>query len=169
MISISPLSVEDLPNRVDLLNDQRISTFLNVNESFTLETTLAWFQRRNLSTRFDCIFRDQELKDTIIGYGGLSNISINNQNAELYMYISPKYQGKGLGYESLKELCKYGFTVLTLHKIYLYTFSSNIRANHLYEKVGFIKEGHLREHTMKNGTLQDRYLYGLLKTEFKYL
>lgn len=39
----------------------------------------------------------------------------------------------------------------------------------MYEKAGFKQEGILREHTYKNGILQDRCIYGLLKSEFKYL
>lgn len=167
MVFISPLTIESLEERVSLLNDERISPFLNVNEHFTLEKTLQWFKTRNLKSRFDCIFLDNTGEK--IGYGGLTGISERNQNAELYMYISPVHQGKGFGFESLIELCKYGFNVLFLHKIYLYTFYSNERANRMYEKAGFVREGYLREHTLKDGTLCDRCLYGLLKSEFSYI
>ena len=136
MVFISPLTIESLEERVSLLNDERISSFLNVNEHFTIEKTLQWFNTRNLKSRFDCVFLEKTGKK--IGYGGLTGISKSNQNAELYMYISPIYQGQGLGFESLIELCRYGFSNLSLHKIYLYTFNSNVRANRMYEKAGFV-------------------------------
>src|SRR5690606_31213074 len=103
--------------------------------------------------RFDCVFLyDKEN----IGMGGLTHISDANKNAELYMYMDPKFQGRGLGFLSAGELCHYGFENLFLDKIYLYTFTENMRANKLYEKVGFKLEGQLRKHTFKDGILKDR-------------
>lgn len=163
MIEIEPLQIEHLEYRVQLLNDTRISVFLNTHEMFDLERTKSWFVNRNTDQRFDCVFKNE---NRVIGMGGLTSISSVNRNAELYMYLSPDFQGKGMGTKALVGLCKYAFDNLLLHKIYLYTFAENRRANHLYEKVGFCREGVLREHTLKDGRLQNRYLYGLLKNEF---
>lgn len=163
MLTLSPLAEEHLEYRVKLLNDIEIKKYLNTNEIFTIEKTIKWFLKRNLEQRFDCVFLDDSI---VIGMGGLSNISHDNRNAELYMYLDTRYQGMGYGTRFLIELCKFGFDKLRLNKIYLYTFSDNLRANSLYEKIGFIREGHLREQTLKGGILQDRYFYGLLAREF---
>lgn len=166
MVNLDILQKTHLEYRVKLLNNPDISDYLNTNEKFSLETTLEWFERRNLDNRYDCVF----LKDgNIIGMGGLSNISRHNRHAELYMYISTEFQGQGLGYESLHALCNYGFERLDLNKIFLYTFAYNKRANLLYEKLGFKLEGVLRQHTLKNGCLHDRHIYGLLRLEYKSL
>ena len=163
MLTILPLEEEHLEYRVQLLNNKEVAQYLNIVEPFTIDKTIEWFRHRNLEVRFDCVFKNNEL---IIGMGGLSNIAESNENAELYIYMDPLFQGKRLGKKSLIELCKYGFEELGLHKIYLYTFSSNVRANNMYEKVGFIREGYFREHTKKDGCLQDRCFYGLLVDEF---
>lgn len=162
LVSIIPLTEKYLENRVQLLNMPEVSSNLNTSECFKIEKTKEWFKNRDLAKRFDCVFL---LGSDIIGMGGLSNISKENKNAELYMYLYPKFQGLGLGFKSLKLLCGYGFENLNLHKIYLYTFALNTRANRMYEKAGFVREGFLREHTMKNGGLQDRYIYSLLKNK----
>lgn len=164
MIKIKKLDRDFLAQRVELLNNELISEFLNVNEIFTLEKTIVWFEKiKNDISRFDCVFF---FEDRIVGMGGLTHINITNKNAELYVYLDPSFQGKGLGLQSTIELCKYGFYRLGLNKIYLYTFSENIRANKLYEKVNFKLEGVLRKHSYKNGELCDRHIYGLLKDEF---
>lgn len=168
MIKIELLKEKHLTDRVKMLNDPEITKYLNVHESFTLEKTIEWYRttRRNTCKRYDYVFIHD---NSIIGMGGLTNISEINSNAELYMYLSTEFQGKGLGFESLIGLCRTGFLSLALHKIYLYTFLLNVRANKMYEKAGFKQEGILREHTYKNGILQDRCIYGLLESEFKYL
>lgn len=162
-MELKPLSEDQLSYRVQLLNDPAVGSYLNTEEIFTFEKTWEWFQKRNLDKRFDGFFVHDGV---VIGMGGLVNVSHRNHNAELYIYLSPEFHGKGLGTESLIKLCKYGFEDMNLHKIYLYTFSGNERANRMYEKVGFVREGFLREHTLKDGVLQDRCLYGLLKTDF---
>lgn len=164
-MKIRKLEKNDLQIRIDLLNSPLVSRDLNVNETFNLSQTLLWFEKNQTNkTRFDCVFT---INDEIVGMGGLSNISSLDSNASLYIYLSPQYWGCGNGTTALKLLCEYGFKNLKLNKIYLYTFANNIRANKLYEKIGFKLEGILREHTMHNGKLNDRYMFGLLKNEFK--
>ncbi len=164
MLLVLPLSEEDLPYRVYLLNHKKVAPFLNTSETFTIENTVEWFRKRNLSNRFDCVLKEE---NQIIGMAGFVNISKQNSNAELYMYIDPKFQGRGLGKKSLIEVCKYGFDIIKLYKIYCYTFYFNEKANNMYEKVGFIREGYLRKHTMKDGQLRDRCFYGLLADDFR--
>lgn len=118
MIKIELLKEKHLPDRVKMLNDPEITTYLNVHESFTLEKTIEWYRttRRNTCKRYDYVFIHD---NSIIGMGGLTNISEINSNAELYMYLSTEFQGKGLGFESLIGLCRTGFLSLDLHKISL--------------------------------------------------
>lgn len=164
MISLKPLTKKDLNYRVALLNHEEIAPHLNTRELFTLEKTAAWFEiAKESNVRKDFVFVFKEQK---VGMGGLTNISNENRNCELYMYIDPSFHGRGYGYKFCFELCKYAFLNLELEKVYLYTFSENIPANKLYEKIGFKLEGTLRNHTFKNGLLRNRHFYGLLKNEF---
>jgi diamine N-acetyltransferase len=146
MLSLKSLTESDLLYRINLLNDDEISPFINTSEKFTLENTQQWFLRiKTQKSRKDFVFIH---KAENVGMGGLTNISDLNKNCELYMYMAPKHQGHGLGYLSAKALCDYAFNNLNLEKVYLYTFSENDRANKLYEKIGFKLEGELREHTL---------------------
>lgn len=161
MFILQKLKSTDLEYRVNLLNDIRIAPYLNVSQSFTLDKTKQWFSViKEDNSRADFVFI---YNDNKIGMGGLVNISIDNCLCELYMYLDPSFQGQGLGYKSCKALCDYAFEELKLNKVFLYTFSNNIKANKLYEKVGFNLEGVLKKHTFKDGEFQDRKIYGLLK------
>lgn len=164
MIQLKELELDDLPYRVTLLNNTSIAPYINTNEYFSLEKTELWFLsiKDNIS-RKDFVFIYEQ---HTVGMGGLTNISIHDQNCELYMYMDPEFQGKGLGYLAGLELCQYAFNILNLKKVFLYTFSQNIRANTLYEKMGFKLEGVLRKQTFKDEVFQDRNFYGILKTEF---
>ena len=55
---------------------------------------------------------------------------------------------------------------LNLQRVELTVLDSNIRAQHLYEKCGFVKEGTLRKYAYKNGEFVDMHMYSILKNEY---
>ena len=63
-------------------------------------------------------------------------------------------------------ICKFAFYELGLHKIRLAVNSNNQKAIHVYEKVGFKKEGIDREALFQDGQWLDIYNYGILQKEW---
>lgn len=162
-IEIRKLEESDLEKRVELLNNKKISSTVNTDEVFTISRTQEWYNNRDLTKRTDVVFLIGKI---ILGMGGLVNISQRDKTAELYIYLSPDFHGKGLGKKCLKLLLDYGFKELFLNRIYLYTFESNFIANKMYIRVGFKLEGVLRQHSYHQGKLEDRNIYGILKEEW---
>ncbi|MBC5622421.1 GNAT family N-acetyltransferase [Butyricimonas hominis] len=158
------LEAIDLALRVEWLNHPLVSPYLNTGEYFSIENTMCWYERiREDNTRFDVVFC---VDNVVVGMGGLTHISSVNRNAEVYIYLNPSVHGHGLGRMAMHLLCQEGFLRLDLVKIYAYTFKSNERANQMFSKVGFVREGVLRQHSLKDGMLKDRCFWGLLKDEF---
>lgn len=103
-----------------------------------------------------------------IGVVSLVNVDYKNRNAECIIDIGEKdYWGSGYGKEAMSLSLRYSFLELNLHKVYLHVFSFNKRAIALYEKLGFVKEGELKEHVFRSGKwhgitimalTQERYL-----------
>ena len=75
-------------------------------------------------------------------------------------------KGKGISTKASKILLDYAFKELGLNRIYLYTEIENIPAQRLFEKLGFIKEGCVRNDIISHGKYADRYIYGLLKNDY---
>lgn len=101
---------------------------------------------------------------TIIGIAGYDDIIKGNQVATLFIGIGDKsHQGKGYGKKALNELINYGFDKLNLYRIQLNVISFNTPAINLYEKVGFQKEGTMKEFVLRNGQRYDLYMYAKLK------
>jgi RimJ/RimL family protein N-acetyltransferase len=74
--------------------------------------------------------------------------------------------GKGLGSDALETLMRYLFEKFKLNKIWIEASMANPRAIKAYEKVGFKKEGILREEFYSNGKYYDSVRFGILKREF---
>ena len=64
---------------------------------------------------------------------------------------------------------QYGFEVLELHKIELEVYSFNPRAEHLYQKSGFVLEGIKRQNFKFNNEYFDTKIYGMLRSEYRSL
>lgn len=74
--------------------------------------------------------------------------------------IAPKDLGYGTA--SLKLVIKYVFHELQFHRLWLDVLETNTRAQHIYHKVGFEKEGLLREADFYKGTYQNLVIMAIL-------
>jgi ribosomal-protein-serine acetyltransferase len=85
---------------------------------------------------------------------------------ELGWFLEQTQQGKGIATEAAKASINFIFDYLNAYKIIVITRDDNIRSSKLAERLGFIKEGHLREHSVKkDGSRVGLYYYGMLKKE----
>lgn len=110
------------------------------------------------------VFAIRTTEGNIIGIAGYDDIIKDNMVATLFIGIGDEnYLGKGYGKEAMLELLNYGFNTLNLYRIQLNVISFNIPAIKLYEKVGFQKEGTMKEFVLRNGQRYDLYMYAKLK------
>jgi [ribosomal protein S5]-alanine N-acetyltransferase len=89
-----------------------------------------------------------------------------DDNAELGYWIGVPYWGRGYCTEAAREMVRYGFEELGLHRIHASHFGSNPASGRVMQKVGMRYEGTGREHYRKWGDYEDRVDYGLLACEY---
>ena len=76
-------------------------------------------------------------------------------------------RNRGIGTFAVTEMLKHGFDDMNLHRIELEVLVSNSRAIHLYEKIGFEKEGIKKKAAFKNGLYVDVAFMALLSEKWK--
>jgi RimJ/RimL family protein N-acetyltransferase len=104
--------------------------------------------------------------DRHIGNCGLMAIDRDNRTATLGILIGEKdCRGRGFGTEALRTLCRFAFEEMDLRKIRLDTHAGNEAALRAYEKVGFRREGLLRQEFYRKGRALDVVRMGLLRDE----
>jgi len=102
-----------------------------------------------------------------IGIVGFGRINWVNRNANMFGSIGePEYWGKGIIGEATKLLIKYGFTELNFHKISAGVFSANARSLRVAEKLGFEKEGIIKESQYADGQYLDEHKFALFKRDW---
>lgn len=114
-------------------------------------------------------FMIQRLEDDrYIGMVGLWNAETPHRNAFVSIGIGEReLWGKGYGSDAMNLILKYGFRELNLHRVTLFTFSSNPRAIRSYEKVGFVHEGRVRGAVKRYGKRGDFLYMGILRNEWE--
>ena len=159
-------------NDVDALypikNDLEIAALLcGTTRSWSRSDLLKWvdFHRGAPDEAFFVIADD---KNRAVGHVALYKIDRRIGSAEFGILLGDKQiWGKGIGTQFTRFMIEYGFDELNLRRIYLEVLETNSRAKRLYEKLGFVVEGRLREHQYKNGRHVDVFFMGLFPDEYR--
>lgn len=93
-------------------------------------------------------------------------IDFIHRNCEIQIIILENFRGFGYAQQALKKGIEYAFSILNMHKVYLYVDTSNAPAVHIYKKIGFEIEGNMKEQFFSNGTYRDSYFMGLLRSDY---
>ncbi len=73
--------------------------------------------------------------------------------------------GVGLGTQLSKYVVDYAFTSLNLNRVHLTVLATNPRAIAVYEKLGFQREGVMRQAQFKRGAYIDVVVMGKLRED----
>lgn len=165
-ITIRQFERTDIPKKVEWINNPANNQFLHYDIPISIEGTERWFDsHQGEKTRYDAVI---EVDDVPVGTIGLLSIDSKNAKAEYYIALGETaFKGKGIAKEASRLILKYGFDVLGLNRIYLFTESENITAQKLFERIGFIKEGIIRQDIISHGKYVDRIAYSFLKEDWK--
>jgi [ribosomal protein S5]-alanine N-acetyltransferase len=125
-----------------------------IHDGFKRRTTMKWGVAR----------RDN---DEIIGTTTLFNVDLNNCRAELGYALGRDHWGNGYIQEALQALLGYAFRELGLHRLEADVDPRNAASIRTLDRLGFVREGYLRQRWQVGGEIQDGVFYGLLKPDWE--
>lgn len=165
-VRFRPVERGDLPLRVQWLNDPAVQNTLSYEMPVTLEKTEAWLERhRDNPSRAD--FSVLTTEGEYIGFCGLLDIDRAASKAEHYITLGNEtFRGKGFGRESYILLQMFAFDELGLNRLYGYQLTNNVAGHRLIEKLGWTREGLLRQDKLSHGKIVDRFIVSLLRSEW---
>ncbi|HBR02126.1 MAG TPA: GNAT family N-acetyltransferase [Ruminiclostridium sp.] len=105
-------------------------------------------------------------EELIIGCAGLT-VYTNprmRHSGGIGIMVHRDYQNKGVGTALMKALLDIADHWLMLVRVELTVFEDNIRAIHLYEKLGFEKEGLKKMAAIRNGRYANEFLMARIKS-----
>jgi RimJ/RimL family protein N-acetyltransferase len=83
------------------------------------------------------------------------------------MIGNKSYWGQGIGSETIRLLGKFAFEEMGLRKLTAGTMGTNLAMIRVFQKMGFILEGTIRQQDKLETQYVDHILLGCFKDEFK--
>ena len=109
-----------------------------------------------------------ETDDRPIGMIVYNRVDTSSRSTEIDIVIGePGYRDRGYGTDALRAFISFLFETVGLHRVWLATYDYNARARRAYEKLGFVKEGVMRQSDCVDGRWLDSVIYGILEDEFR--
>jgi RimJ/RimL family protein N-acetyltransferase len=105
--------------------------------------------------------------DRIIGTCTLFHLDVQNRRAELGYALGREHWGHGYMQEALGALLDFYFGDLNMHRIEADVDPRNASSIKTLERLGFQREGYLRERWLVGEEIQDALFYGLLRREWQ--
>lgn len=171
MIDLRMARESDWDAYYTFLHDAEMNRLTGSQTDFTREAIEAWIHKISVinDDRVDFMIILKET-DELLGEVVLNEIDLVNRSANIRIGMQgSQHRGKGYGSEAMLHMLRYGFDTLKLHRIHLGVYAFNPRAIHVYEKLGFQREGIERDALYLDGKFHDMITMAMLEDEFRAL
>ena len=101
-----------------------------------------------------------------IGWCGLVDWNPDFRSAVVCYVFGREAWGHGYATETVHGLLRWGFNTLDLNRVRADVDTRNGASARVLEKLGFVREGTLREDCVVDGDVSDSWVYGLLRREW---
>ena len=110
---------------------------------------------------------DRAADGAFVGWCALNRWNPDYRSAAIgYVYDDAAW-GNGYATEAARALLQWAFDALDLNRVQAETDTRNAASARVLEKLGFVREGTLREDCVVNGEVSDSWVYGLLRREWR--
>jgi RimJ/RimL family protein N-acetyltransferase len=102
-----------------------------------------------------------------LGWCSLKRWNPQHRSASLGYCFEEAAWGHGYATEAAGALLRWAFDTLDLNRVQAETDTRNVASARVLEKLGFVREGTLREDCVVDGEVSDSWVYGLIWREWR--
>lgn len=164
-LTIRPYRKADIPELLPLVGTREVAaTTLRIAHPYTEQDARAFLK---LAKEPDKLWLAITLRADGRQIGGIGlRIDEQHRHAELGYWLGVPYWGHGYATEAGREMLRYAFDGLRLHRVFATHFRHNPSSGRVLKKLGMRYEGRQREHLLKWGEFVDSEMYGVLRHEW---
>lgn len=120
-------------------------------------------EKNNSGEECSCVILEN---GKIIGRIGLYGVDRENRIASIGYWVTEETQGRGIITRACEAILNHGFETLQLNRIEIRCAAENARSSAIPKRLGFQREGIIRQGELLNGVFIDLYLYSMLKEDW---
>ncbi len=169
--------------RIRLVEDNDVDELCRVvdaNRAYLAEW-LPWAGESGLETALDFVHRAQaqaeandgfqanivDFEGAIVGFIGFHTIDWANRATSIGYWLAEDRQGRGTMTEAVRALTTHAFTVWGLNRVEIRVAVGNERSAAVPERLGFVREGVLRQVERHANGFRDNVVYSMLTGEWR--
>ena len=170
LVTLRPIRADDTDAMWEMLEDPEGNRLTGTTAVFAREQVADWCATvAGRDGRHDWAITHDT--DEYLGEIVLNEIDDHSRHANLRLALRPGQRGRGFGGEAIALVLAYAFGSapdgLGLHRVSLDVLSINPRARILYESLGFVEEGRLREAHRDGDFWCDAIVMAILEDDYR--
>lgn len=168
-VRLRDIEEADVEQLYSIFSDPKVMRYWSTPPLQSVAEALALLKEIQLSNQRQSMLKwGVALKagDVLIGTATLFNLVQDQGRGEIGYAQAQAYWGHGYIHEALQALLTHAFEQMQLRRIEADVDPRNTASMRTLERLGFQREGFLRERWCVAGEIQDAFFYGLLKREW---
>lgn len=167
LVVLRPVTEDDVPALLPMLNDPDIGRLTGSHADFTEAALRQWYATRGAQRNRLDLAVVERATGRVVGEAVLNEWDAPNESCGFRICLSPDTLGRGLGTEATRLIVGHAFEGLGLYRVWLEVYAFNPRARRAYEKAGFRAEGVLRGALLWEGERVDATLMSVIAPEWE--
>jgi [ribosomal protein S5]-alanine N-acetyltransferase len=110
---------------------------------------------------------DRVSDGVFLGWCSLTGWNPDHRSARMGYCLREAAWGHGYATEAARAVLQWAFDTLDLNRVQAETDTRNVASARVLEKLGFVREGTLREDCVVDGEVSDSWVYGLIRREWR--
>ncbi len=162
-IYLRPIEYDDTDLIVQWRNSDAVRKNFIYQALFTRESHENWMRTKVETGDVVQMIICEVGTDRPVGSVYVRDVDRTHHKAEYGIFIGEAdARGKGYGTAAAKQMIRYCFEEMNLHRLFLRVYAENQQAIRSYEKAGFEREALLRDDVCIDGEYRDIVLMGIL-------
>ncbi len=109
---------------------------------------------------------DRVSDGAFIGWCSLTRWNPDYRSAAMGYVLDEAAWGNGYATEAARAVLQWAFDALDLNRVQAETDTRNAASARVLEKLGFVREGTMREDCVVNGEVSDSWVFGLIRRDW---
>lgn len=168
-LTLRPPTPDDAHALLSLAGDHRVTQWFSWGPYTKVQEPLAYIERltgqRERGEQLDLLVVHRTAGP--VGITGLSEFSRRDHHCMVGTWFGRDFWGTGMNRESKALMAHLAFVLLRQNRLGSYSNPHNVRSTKALERVGFVKEGVLRQWHRHGEKYLDVNVFGMLRSEYE--